>query len=162
MDPSAMKPPERPKQLDMLEAFVGNWTMSGEDKMGDKTTSMTGKFTCAWECDRNVLVEKMECSMGDMGKMSGMIVYSYDSKEKEFETVFFNNMGFTQEGDLSYDEKNKSWNFSGSGHDPMLNQWAKWNCTIRFVDSSTMEMTSCTKDMWGKSLCTGKMTAKRS
>src|SRR5262245_15510570 len=67
MDPSAMRPPPRPVELDQLEPWVGSWSTSGDMTMPDgKSMKMSGNSTIAWECDRRVLMERAE------GEMEGM------------------------------------------------------------------------------------------
>jgi hypothetical protein len=167
MDPSAMKPPARPAELDRLEPWVGTWQSTGEMKMSDgKTMHMTGTFTIGWECDRTVLVERMEetCDeMKDMGKIYGLIVFTWDAHEKEYETAFFNNMSMSADGDMKYNEATKTWTMTGEGYNPMLGQKTHWIGKITMPDSSTMEWTWTTWDAWKmKKLEEGKGTAKRS
>ena len=161
-DMSAMKPPERAKELDLLEVFVGSWTMTGEDKMGDKTIATSGTFSCAWECDRRFMLEKVEVTMGEMGKMNMLIVHSWDAKDKEFESHFFDSRGMASEGELSFDQKTNTWRSTGSGPDPMTGKRVKYLCNFRFVDNSTIELTSRCTDTLGRVVCEGKGTAKRS
>src|ERR1043166_6113237 len=59
-DMSAMKPPPRPVELDQLESWVGNWTMTGEGNFGGKSMKSTGRVSTSWEADRRALVSRGE------------------------------------------------------------------------------------------------------
>ena len=165
MDPSAMKMPPRAAELDRLEQWVGTWQGTGEMKGPDgKTMHMASTSTIGWECDRNVLVEKMEGSCEEMKdmKMVGMVVYRWDANEKEYETTFFDNMGMAADGDMTYNESTKTWKMKGEGYNPMHGQKTHWVGEVKMPDSSTMEWTWATYDAWKmKKLEEGKGTAKR-
>ncbi|HKQ50496.1 MAG TPA: DUF1579 family protein [Phycisphaerae bacterium] len=165
MDPSAMKMPSRPAELDRLESWVGTWQSTGEMKGADgKTMHITGNSTIGWECDRTVLVEKMEGTCEEMKemKMMGMGVYTWDAHEKEYETAYYDNMGTAADGDMTYNESTKTWKMTGEGYNPMHGQNTHWVGEVKFPDSSTMEWTWATYDAWKmKKLEEGKGTAKR-
>lgn len=166
MDPAAMKPPERPTELNMLDPWVGTWQVDGEMTMPDGTTmKSTGTANIAWECDRHILVERMEASspeMKDMGKMYGMIVYSWDAKDKEFDTVYFNNMNMIADGDMKYDEATRTWTMTGEGYNPMAGQNTHWVGEMKMTDNNTMDYTWTTWDSWKmKKLEWGKGTARK-
>jgi|CXWL01.1.fsa_nt_gi hypothetical protein len=162
MDMSTMKPPERAKELDQLEAFVGTWNTTGEMNMGGKTIQVTSTETAVWECDKRVLVTRSECNIPDMGKMSSIIVYTYDAKEKEFETHFFDSMGMSAKGEMTWCEKTKTWTMTGKGTNPMTGQMTYWTGNMTMPDSSTMNWDWTSKDGWGHVTESGKGTAKRS
>lgn len=166
MDPSAMKMPARAAELDRLEQWVGTWQSTGEMKGPDgKTMHMTSTSTVGWECDRNVLVERMEGTCEEMKdmKMVGMVVYRWDPNDKEYETAFYDNMGMAADGDMTYNEATKTWTMKGEGYNPMHGQKTHWVGQVKMPDSSTMEWTWETWDAWKmKKLEEGKGTAKRS
>lgn len=165
MDPSAMKPPSRPAELDRLEPWVGTWTISGDGTMGGKKMTSTGTATIAWECDRRVLVERMEVTceeMKEMGKMTGMIVYAWSPHEKEYETNYFNSMGMSADGEMKYNEATRTWHMTGEGDDPMTGAKTHWVGEMKMPDNNTMEWTHATWDAWKlKKLDEGKGTARR-
>jgi hypothetical protein len=162
MDMSAMKPPERPKELDQLETFVGNWTMTGEMTMAGKTMPMTGTSTAAWDCDRRIIVERGEANCGDMGKMTSLGIYGWNAQEKEFETHYFESTGMAAKGEMVWCDKNKCWCMTGKGIEPMSGKMSYWSGTVKMPDSSTMDWTWLSKDGWGNVMMSGKGTAKRS
>src|SRR5262245_15946328 len=75
MDMSAMQPPARPAELDMLNSWVGTWTSTGEMKSGDKVMNSTGTSTISWELDNRVLVERATGTIPEMGTHHALIVF---------------------------------------------------------------------------------------
>lgn len=163
MDMSAMKPPERPKELDMLESWTGTWQATGDMTMADgKTMKSSGKSTIGWECDKFVLVEKMEHEMEGMGKMSGMVVYSWNPGAKCYNTNYFSSMGECSGGTMKYDADKKCFCMSGKGKNPMTGETTNYVGHMKLTDSSTMEWTWEEWDGWKmKKTCCGKGIAKR-
>jgi len=162
MDMSTMKPPARPVELDQLEPWVGRWNATGEWTMDGKTCKVNGTSTIAWECDKRALVEKSESEMEDMGKMSMMVVYTYDTDAKNFKTFFASSMGDANMGEMKRCEKGGCWRISGKGKNPMTGQTTWFEGCIKMPDNSTMEWTWSEWDSWKlKKLGEGKGTAKR-
>jgi hypothetical protein len=166
MDPSAMQPPPRAAELDRLEQWVGTWQTTGEMKGCDgKIMHMTGMSTVAWECDRTVLVDRMETvceEMKDMGKMTMLSVYRWDATEKEYEMNWFDSFGTASDGDMTYNEATKTWHITGDGYNPMYRQNTHFAGSVRMPDSSTMEWIWTVWDAWKMTkLEEGKGTSKR-
>lgn len=163
MDMSAMKPPERAKELDMLEPWVGRWTSTGEFTMGDKPMKTTGTAEISWDCDKRVLVERCTEDMGEMGKSSSLILYTYDAKDKVFRTYYTSSMGDASAGEMKWCEKDKCWCMKAKGRDPMTGETMIWEGCFKMPDNSTMEFNMTMWDGWKmKKMGTGKGTAKRS
>lgn len=162
MDMSAMKPPERPKELDNLEPWVGSWSNTGEMKMSDgKMMKMTGNSTIAWECDKRVLVERAESEMEGMGKSSTMILYSWNPKAKSFNAWYCSSMGEASAGEMTYNEKSKTFHITGSGPNPMTGETTRFDGYVTMSDNSTMDWRGKESGMWGNCLGEFKGTAKR-
>jgi hypothetical protein len=166
MDPSAMKMPPRAAELDRLEPWVGTWQTSGEMKMPDgKVMHMTGTSTVAWECDRTILVEKMEGSvdeMKDMGKFMMMGVYRWDAKDREYESNWYDNMGTASDGDMTYNAATNTWRMTGDGYNPMHGQNTHFVGEVTMPDNNTMNWTWTVWDSWKmKKLEEGKGTSTR-
>ncbi len=162
MDMSKMKAPERPKELDQLEPWVGNWTMTGEGTMGGQKMTSTGTANLAWDCDKWVMVERMNEKMGEMN-MSGLIVWTWCPKKKKFENHYYNNMGEASSGEMTWCEKDKCWCMKGKGTDPMTGQPSIFEGCIKMPDNNSMEFCWSMWDGWHmKKLGEGKGTAKRS
>lgn len=153
-DMKQMKPPERPKELAMLEPMVGSWKATAECHMAgmDKPMSGHGTHTLQWECGGWLLVERMEWEMPDMaemGKMIGMACYSFDPKEKEFETCWMNNFGEVADGDMRYDEASKVWHIKSDGCNRLTGQKSRSKGTMRMPDANTIEWTHVEYDASG-------------
>jgi hypothetical protein len=166
MDMSAMKPPERPRELDSLDAWAGNWTMTGEGKMGDMTMKMSGSSTISWECDKRVMIARTEADCTGMGpdpmKESAVEIYTWNPKTKKFNTHYFNNMGVESHGDMTYDAATKTYHITGKGPDPMSGKTMHFEGDAKLVDSSTVDWTWCMWDDWKiKKTGEGKGTMKR-
>jgi hypothetical protein len=162
MDMAHMKNPPRPAELDQLDPWVGNWTMTGECTMGDQKMTNTGTSTIAWDCDRWALVEHMTGKMGEMNEC-GMVVYTWCPKKKNFKTFYCNNMGETSKGEMSCCDKCKGWCMKGKGANPMSGETMIFEGCVKMPDNNTMEFEwSMWDGMHLKKMAYGKGTAKRS
>lgn len=162
MDMSAMKPPERPKELDQLEPWVGNWTTSGEGTWEGKPMKATGTSSITWECDRMVLVGRGEEDSEGMGKSSMLEVYTWNPKTKRFNAHYFNSMGVESHGDMTYDANTKTHHITGKGPDPMTGKTTIFEGDSKMIDSNTYEWTWAMWDGWKiKKTGEGKGTMKR-
>lgn len=87
-DIRAMKP-ERPQELDKLNAFVGRWEWSGEAKIGglDRPLKFTGRNEARWEGDGWYLVSHEVGNMEELGETQGMATWAYDARNKKFRTT---------------------------------------------------------------------------
>lgn len=136
-----MKPPERPRELDLLEPWLGTWQDSGEFKAcGGRVIKSTGTHEISWDLDKRILIERMNADMGEMGKMAGLAIYSYDPREKEFDYRFYGNNGETSRGELDYNEKTKVWTMEVKGRNPMVGAFAAKG-TFSMLDRDTIEWT---------------------
>lgn len=148
MDMSSMKPPERPMELNQLDAWVGNWSFTGEGTMGGQQMKTSGTTTINWECDKRVLVCRGEEECEGMGKSSMLEVYTWCPKTKKFNAHYFNSMGVESHGCMTYDEKTKTFHITGKGPDPMTGKETIFEGDSRMVDSSTFEWNWCMWDSW--------------
>ena len=164
MDMSKMKAPERPKELDQLDPWVGNWAVTGEATMNGQKMTSTGTSTISWDCDKWVLVEHMTAKMGEMNE-SGMVVYTWCTKDKKFTTFYCNNMGEASTGEMTYceDNKCKCWCMKGKGPNPMTGETMIFEGCLKMPDNNTMDFSWSMWDGWHlKKTGEGKGTAKRS
>jgi len=137
-DLKAMKP-QRPAELDRLDAFVGTWESTGECTMAglDETVKARMTETYRWDGDGWYLVSSGMFSMDEMGDMKGTGVWMYDSKAKKYRMSWVDSMGGMAVGESRYDEKKDTWTMKGSGYGPMGKTTSKaW---FKFVDPDTME-----------------------
>lgn len=135
-----LKPPPRPAELDQLAAFVGTWEGSSEGKMAgtDEACHGHGTSTTTWDADKWILVERMDYTLRDKHKMSGIGIWRWDPAIKKFRTTWFDNYGGTAEGTAWFDSKAGAWRMKTKS------RWADGMTsvgegTIRFTDSNTME-----------------------
>jgi hypothetical protein len=138
----AMARPQRPAELDRLNMMLGTWETTAEMKMegNDEVMKGTGQGTATWECDGWCLVERGTYDMGgDMGKMQGISIWTWDAKAKKYRTFWVDSMGSADVGTGTYDEKTKTWKMSGTSRTPMGK--AKTHGTAKVVDDKTMEWT---------------------
>ena len=134
-----MQPPQRSAQLDLLDAFVGKWTMEGEAKMAgmDEAMKTSGTAEGKWDETKWFLVNRGNFSMGDMGEMVGVEIWSYDLHSKKFRTTWVDSMGSMGYGTAWYDEPTKTWHSRATGHGMMGKTSMKG--TAKFIDDDTME-----------------------
>lgn len=163
-DMSDMKPPERAAELDKLDAFAGNWEYTMEMKMEgmEKPETYSGTSYATWECDRRLLVERVEGDMGEMGKFHGLAIYTWDPQDKVFRTFWFDNMGSMHHGTMKYDEATKTWNTKGEGENLNTGERTRGKGWMKCVDDNTVKWGGTEYDSWGwkkKSEMTG--TSKR-
>ncbi len=134
-----MQPPERPAQLDMLDAFTGRWTMDGEMNMAgmDEAMKTSGTAEGKWDETKWFIVNRGNFSMDGMGDMVGVETWSYDAHSKKFRTTWVDSMGTMGHGTAWYDERAKIWHSRATGHGMMGKTSMKG--TAKFVDDDTME-----------------------
>ncbi len=145
-----MKPPPRPAELDRLEMWVGTWEGTMEMHMAgaEKPMQWTGKSVIQWEVDKHVLVERSEGDMGEMGKMIGLAVYSWDPYDKTYRSCWFDNWGCQAQGTMAYNEAKKTWSMYGKGRDACSGATTIGEGTMEVVDDNTTKWTYCEWDSW--------------
>lgn len=153
-DLKKMPKPERPKELAMLEPMVGSWTGTGEMIIPglDQKLAGTGANTVAWDCDGRVLIEHFDWQMPDLGangSMKGIVMYTFDPREKEFHMHMASSMGDMSRAEMTYDEKTKTWNIEEKGRDPMTGQPTKSRGTMKMPDNNTLEWQMTQYDAMG-------------
>ena len=133
--------PKRPAELDRLNMFVGKWDGTGDAKfMGlDETLKTKGTSQTAWDCDGWYLVEHGEFEMGDMGRMHGLGVWTWDAKAKKYRMWWFDNWGATGTGTAEYDESTKTWSMNSKAAGPMGSMAGRG--VVKMVDDKTVEWT---------------------
>lgn len=160
------KKPAVPAEMAKLNGLIGDW--QGEFSMMPagvtdpaQAMKMTSKTKIEPVLDGMFLRETMEGDMGEMGKMSGVSMYSYDPHQKEYRTFWFSNWGEAVEGDMEHDEKSGEWRMSWKGHSP-TGQPVIGEAVMKLTDSNTLTWSMTEWDSWHmKKLMTGSGTAKR-
>lgn len=135
--------PQRPAELDALNAFVGTWQGTGTCTMlmvdGKPEIATSGTSTTQWEADGWYLVERSTYEMGELGTMQGIGIWTYDAKDKEYEMDWYDTMGGTGEGEAKRNPDTGVWTMksqSDSAHGKSYGEG-----TVKFIDDNTMEWT---------------------
>lgn len=143
-DMAAMKPPQRPAELDQLAPLVGTWEGHWECTACDgKGESMkgSGTNTVSWDADGWVLVEHMTGEMGEMGKMSGIGVWTWDAKAHCFRNWWADNWGSTGHGTTRYDAATHTWKTKAYGINPMTGAKTRAESEMKLVGDNKLEFT---------------------
>ncbi len=139
-DVKAMKP-QRPAELDRLNAFVGKWQSEGEAKMTglDQVLKVTGTSEAKWGDERWFVVSNEKMVMAELGDMEGIGASTYDTKAKVYRSTWVDSMGGVGTGTSSYDEKTNTWHMKGSSYSP----WGKstFKGQFKFLDDANAEWT---------------------
>lgn len=135
-DLSAMRP-QRPAELDRLDAFVGRWEWQGNAKIAglDKTLWFTGQREAKWAGDGWYLVSHETGDMEGVGASKGLATWAYDAHRKKFRTTWADSMGTIALGTAWYDERTDTWQLRATSHTPSGTTHATGE--LRFVDADT-------------------------
>ena len=142
-------PPPRPAELDKLDSFIGNWTTTCDMTMNGETTKCQGAGSSSWALDNRVVISKFEFDMGEMGKMQGMEVLTWDPSAGKYRTYWFDSMGGVGEGTMRYDDKSGMWVSKGSSIDGMSGEARANSGTMKVLDSGKHEWSFKETDPWG-------------
>ncbi len=133
--------PQRPGELDRLNAFTGKWVAEGTATMAGLAESLDakGKNEAKWEGDGWYLVNRGSFSMGELGKIQAIETWTYDTYSKKYRNTWVDSMGSTGMGESRYDEKSKMWHFKATSYGPFGKSTMKG--TAEFPDDATMKWT---------------------
>lgn len=139
-DLKAMKP-QRPVELDRLNAFAGDWESEAEMTIPGLDEVITGKgsSSATWECDGMMLVERSDFEMGELGSMSGITVYTWDPKSKVYRAWWFNSWGEFAAGTMRYNEAKKTWKLRAKSKGAMGTALSEM--VVECVDENATEWT---------------------
>lgn len=131
--------PERPAELDQLDAFVGKWQGSGEAHIGglEDTLKSEGTMDIHWAGDGWYLVTDSVDEMDEFGKMVGKGLWSWDDQHNRFHTYWVDSMGSTYTGWAKYNKNDNEWHMYAKGRSAMGESTGRG--TMRFIDNDTME-----------------------
>lgn len=138
----------RPPQLEALSQLEGRWTTSGTvEFIGmDEPIQTEGSTEARWECDGRILVDRSSYSMGPLGQMTGVSIWTWDDARNRYSISWFDSFGETATGHGRYDEATRTWHFQTKGRSSLCDIFAKG--TIRVVDADTLEWTYDQWDSW--------------
>ena len=131
--------PQRPAELDKLNAFAGKWEFTGEAKMAglDEVLKTSGTNEANWEGDDWYLVSRGTFTMGELGEMQGLETWTYDAHSKKFRSTWTDSMGSVGTGTAKYNEKTNTWHIKATSHGPFGKSTIRGQ--VKFIDDNTME-----------------------
>jgi hypothetical protein len=133
------KMPERPAELDRLDAFVGKWQSDGEAKFAvlDEPIKISGTSEAEWDDSRWFVVSREVFDMEHFGESNGLGTWTYDIHDKEYRSTWVDSMGMIGLGQSEYDEKTDTWHMEAKSYGP----WGKSTMKgwVKFTDEDTME-----------------------
>ena len=150
--------PQRPAELDQLNAFAGNWEWEGQAKFAvlDQVLKITGTSEAEWEGDGWYLVIRNLMDMEELGDMKAVEAWTYDAKTKRFRSTWVDSMGSVATGEAWHDQKTDTWHMRSTSYTPFGKTSMKG--TARFIDPDhtewrwseyTMGGLVKTMEMWG-------------
>ncbi len=133
--------PERPVELDKLNAFVGEWEFTGEANFAflEEPLQASGTNEAHWEGDNRFIVSRGVFTMGGLGEMTGHETWTYDTHSKKYRSTWTDSMGAVGFGESRYDEKTNTWFMKATSHGPFGK--STMGGTVKFLDADTMEWT---------------------
>ncbi len=133
--------PERPPELDKLNAFAGNWEMKGEFRIAglDELIEISGSAEAEWEADGWYLVSRFTLSPGELGDVQGQEMWTYDTHAKKYRNTWVDNMGAVGTGEARLDEEANTWHVRAISYGPMGKTTGKG--ILKVVDENTIEWT---------------------
>ena len=133
--------PQRPAELDRLNAFAGKWVTEGTVRIAglEEVLVTKGKNEAKWEGDGWYLVNRDTFNRGELGQMRAIETWTYDTYSKKYRSTSVDSMGSTGIGEGRYDEKSKMWYFKATIYGPSGQSTMKG--TAEFPDETTMKWT---------------------
>ncbi len=133
------KTPQRPAELDKLDAFVGRWEFNGEARMAmlDEPLATTGTGETRWDDGKWFLIGNAVFRMQGFDEMRGHETWTYDAHSKKYRSTWVDSMGSTGTGVATHNEKNNTWTMRATSHGSFGKTTMK-GC-MKIVDDDTME-----------------------
>jgi len=160
LDEMKAQMPQRPAELDRLNAFVGKWQGEAEGRfaMLDEPVKMTGTSEAKWDGDRWFVVSRGVMRMADFPETQGMELWTYDVGAKKYRSYFVDSIGMSGMSEARYDEKTNTWHMTSDSY----GAWGKsrYTGTLKFTDPDTMEW-SMTENMGLMKVMEMKGTSRR-
>ncbi len=140
--------PEPSPELEKLNMLVGNWETSGRVKMLGLQEPLITKGTseAIWECDGRFLTDRSHFELGELGPMSGMSIWTWDTKHRKYRMWWFDGFGETAKGFATFDEASQTWHIKTRGRNGWCSVISKG--TIHRVDENTLAWTWKQWDGW--------------
>ena len=131
--------PNRPVELDQLNAFVGTWDHTGFATMAGlgEPVATTCESEVRWEGDGWYMVDGATCTMAGFDAVGMNAVWAYDSRARVFRTNWVDAMGSFGVGTMRYDKKTDTWHMEGRSYKPFGTVTGKG--TVKFLAADTRE-----------------------
>ncbi len=148
-DFKAMRP-QRPQELELLNAFVGTWQHTGTLNMPmleDSELETGGSNEAKWGGDGWYLIDSGTFGMGELGEMKATALWAYDAKAKKFRTAWVDSMGGFGTGSVRYNKKTDTWHMRARSRTPHGTTYGKG--TTKFVSDNEAEWTWSESALFG-------------
>jgi len=131
--------PQRPPELDKLDAFVGKWSFEGQANMAclDAPLATSGTGETRWDDSKWFVVGNATFKMHGFDDMHGHETWTYDAHSKKYRSTWVDSMGSTGTGTATHDDRTNSWTMRAVSHGSCGKTTMKG--TMRIVDDNTME-----------------------
>ena len=131
--------PQRPAELDKLNAFVGRWEFNGNAEMAflDEPLPATGTGVTEWDDSGWYLVGNSVFRMEGFDDMHGHDTWTYDAHTNKYRSTWVDSMGSTGMGTARHDEKTNTWTMRATSHGPHGKTTMRGSITV--VDQDTTE-----------------------
>ncbi len=130
---------QRPPELDKLNAFAGKWEFEGEATIAglDEVLKTHGTNEAKWDGDGWFLVSRGTFNMAELGEMTGVETWTYDSHAKRYRSTWVDTMGSIGTGESWHNDKTNTWKMRFTSHGPHGKTTGK-GC-VKMIDDNTME-----------------------
>jgi hypothetical protein len=163
MDMEDMAMPQRPAELDQLNAFVGTWVGTAEMTMAGmpEPIKMTSTWTGSWNADKWLLIGNAAFDTGDGNMMNMHEVWAWDAKAKKFRNWWFGSGGEYGHGTSEHEGRMTLWTTRADGKNFMTGKKTRGTGITVFTDPNTMRWEWLERDMWGRMVMQMTGTATR-
>ena len=131
--------PQRPAELDKLNAFAGRWEFKGEANMAflEEPLPASGTGESQWDESGWFMVGNSVFRMQGFDDMRGHDTWTYDTHSKKFRSTWVDSMGSTGTGTARFNEKTNTWTMRATSYGPHGKTMMKGCITV--IDDDTME-----------------------
>ncbi|MCG3129121.1 MAG: hypothetical protein CHACPFDD_04030 [Phycisphaerae bacterium] len=133
------KMPQRPAELDELNAFVGKWEFSGTATMPmlEEPLKSSGSNETKWDDSKWFTVTRGTFKMGELGDMTGVESWTYDTHSKKYRSTWIDSFGSVGIGEARHEKGSNTWKYKARSHGP----WGESCMTGKVTFESPTKMT---------------------
>ncbi|MEK6643399.1 MAG: hypothetical protein AABZ08_05775 [Planctomycetota bacterium] len=140
----AKGPPPRAPELDALDAWLGEWDVTGQVReIGTgRTMQAKGHESVRWSCDKQFLVEETTWGGDTPESMeTAMTVRTWNPHAKVYRSWYFSSHGTVGHSKMTYDSATKTWRAQTKNVDPETCEPVRGEMVIKLTDPATMDWT---------------------